>query len=233
MVTSDLSRLTAEVEIERALVSAGIAVDSGLALGESDLQLLTSNTDEMVTIYSTRDGEPRRILRIDARRTLSQRGANGKPDFWIPEMGGSAPVRIRGAVQCFLDPAFDELAGPSKKDRVWVDSIGLAGRTCNMMNPDKGIPKFLSVFDRDEHMKHIHRREKQTIDAAIVLERQTRLDDDAREAREQQREATAAMLAMAGGSRPSADFACDVEGCEYAGKTARALAIHTGSLHKG
>lgn len=191
-VASNLSGLVRQVEVERALVAAGIAVDNGLGLnGGEDVQTVSSNSDEYVTIYGTLDGEPRRILRIDARRLLTKRLTNGKPAFWIPEMGGEPPYRMgRGEIRCYLDPEFDESDQYDAIDRAWIDSIGLRGRTCNMMAPDKNNQRFISVFDRDDHMAKKHRREWATIQARLTRQREEAKNSADRETRE-------AMMAMA------------------------------------
>lgn len=191
VVTSNLSNLAAQVEVERALVQAGVAVDNGLGLsGGDDTQTVISNSDEKMTVYSTTDGEPHLILKIDARRVLSKRLRDGRYAFWIPEMGGEAPKRIRGDVRCYLDPEFDESA-ISGMNAEWVNSIGLAGRVCNMGDPSKNIQRFKSAYDRDVHARTKHRVEWATIQEARERARQEKSDRDAREMRE-------AMLALAG-----------------------------------
>ena len=197
MVTSDLTKLTAQVQVERALVEAGIAVDSGIPLGGDDVQTITANSDEYVTIYGVNDGEPRRVLKIDARRLLSKRLRDGRYAFWIPEMGGAAPLRIRGEVRCYLDPDFSEGHGSLQLDRDWIDSIGLTGRVCNMMAPDKGIHVFATAFDRDDHARTKHRREYATIQAAIAARRAEFAEADIRQDREDRRAEREALLALA------------------------------------
>jgi len=191
MVSSNLSSLAKQVEVERALVAAGIAVDNGVGLdGKEDTQTVSSNSDEHVIVYSTQDGEPHEILKLDARRALTKRLPNGKNAFWIPEMGGEAPPRTKGSVRCYLDPNFDESDNYYGTTRAWIDGIGLRGRTCNMMAPDKNNQMFTSDYDRDEHMAKKHRREWATIQAARERERTARYDRENRESRE-------AMMALA------------------------------------
>lgn len=189
-VDSNLSKLAGQIEVERALVAAGIAIDSGVGLeGKEDTQTVSSNSDEHTVVYSTQDGEPHEILKIDARRVLTKR-VNGRPAFWIPELGGEPPRRNVGEVRCYLDPEFDEKEQYDAIDREWIDKQGLRGRTCNMMAPDKNNQKFGSAFDRDDHMAKKHRREWATIQNALQRQRQDRYDREAQDTRK-------AMMTMA------------------------------------
>ena len=155
-MVSDLSRNAA---LDQAL-------DPGFALGEGEAFSVTSNSDETVTVYSMIDGTSREVLKIDARRVL-QKTIGGKPAFWIEGMPGKPPKTTDGTIPCFMHPNFeDKVLGV---DRKWVDSLGLAGRTCNMMQPDRpSRADFKSVFDRDDHMLHRHRREWDVIQRALA-----------------------------------------------------------------
>ena len=53
------------------------ALNPGIPLEDGEVQELTSNTDEKVIIYSTVDGEPRPVLKIDAER-VAPHGGNGR-----------------------------------------------------------------------------------------------------------------------------------------------------------
>ncbi len=185
-IQSNLSGLAAQVAVEQALVASGIAVDAGLGLdGKDNTQTVSSNSDEHVIVYSTLDGEPHEILRLDARRALTKRLANGRPAFWIPEMGGPAPARTSGSIPCYLDPDFDESDRPDHINREWIDSIGLRGRFCNGSAPDKNNAHFVSDYDRDAHMAMKHRREWATINTALGRQREAMYragDKDMREA---------------------------------------------------
>lgn len=177
-MVSNLKDLGRQIEVERA-------IDPGFSMEDGDTApTLTSNSREYITIYSTADGEPHEVLSIDARRILMKRFPDGRYAFWHPNMGGAPPTRVRGSVQCYLSPDFDETDGPAGFDRKWIDSIGLAGRVCNMNAPDKGIPKFLSSYNRDEHARTKHRLEYQTIKEAQQARRQAQYDADARQQRE-------------------------------------------------
>ena len=174
------------------------AVDSGVVLTPDEEQRLISNTDEKVTIFSTQNGEPRLILKIDAKRVLNKRLSNGQPAFWMTGMPGKPPEYVKGAIHCYLDPAFDESDGPAGFDRAWLDKIGLSGRTCNMMAPDKGNQKFRSVFDRDDHAAKKHRNEWKIIQDSIEKQRLATEAEERRLDREAQNAQSAAMLALAG-----------------------------------
>ena len=166
-------------DIARAAAVAS-AVGSGVALGEGEEERLTANTDDKITIYSMMDGSPREVAKIDAQRVLMKKLPGGGPAFWAPGLPGSAPEYTKGALKCYLDPEFDETAGPAGVDREWIDAIGLAGRTCNMMAPDKHNQKFSSVYQREEHMAKKHRNEWKTIQGAIETKRR---EDEATERR--------------------------------------------------
>lgn len=174
------------------------AVDSGVALQKDEEQRLISNTDEKVTIFSTQNGEPRQILKIDAKRVLNKRLSDGRPAFWMEGMPGKPPVYAKGTIACYLDPNFDESDGPAGFDRAWLDKIGLEGRTCNMMAPDKNNQKFRSVFDRDDHAAKKHRNEWKIIQDAIEKKRLATEAEERRLDREAQQAQAAAMLALAG-----------------------------------
>jgi len=173
------------------------AIDSGVALQKDEEQRLISNTDEKVTIFSTQNGEPRQILKIDAKRVLNKRLSDGRPAFWMDGMPGKPPVYTMGTISCYLDPEFDESDGPAGFDRAWLDKIGLSGRTCNMMAPDKHNQKFRSVFDRDDHAAKKHRNEWKIIQDAIEKNRLATEAEERRLDREAQKAQSAAMLALA------------------------------------
>lgn len=159
-MVSDISR---EAALDQAL-DPGFTLDQGEAFG------ITSNSDEKVVVYSMLDGTSREVLKIDARRVLSKT-VGGKPAFWIEGMPGKPPKASTGEIPCFLHPDFkDESLGV---DRKWVDSLGLAGRNCNMMQPNRpSRADFKSVFDRDDHMAHRHRREWDVIQRALARREQ-------------------------------------------------------------
>src|SRR5690554_5423069 len=104
--------MVSEVEgiARRAAVSNALRIDAGVPLDEAegDAQGLTSNTDAKVTVYSTIDGEPREILRIDAERVLGKRRSDGTPAFWMPGLPGDRPPYFQGFIKCMLHPEFDE-----------------------------------------------------------------------------------------------------------------------------
>lgn len=187
MVSSNLTALAQQVEVEKALVAAGIAVDSHVGLdGKEDTQTISSNSDEYVTVYSTVDGEPHQILRLDARRALIKRvPGTRQPAFWIPEQGGEAPHRIsRGDIKCYLDPEFDESEQFDGVNREWIDSIGLRGRTCNMMDTSKNNQRFTSQFERNQHMQRKHPKEWATIQEEKTRQRDQRRYTEDRGTRE-------------------------------------------------
>lgn len=154
-----VNQISREAALDQAL-DPGFALDNGEAFG------MTSNSDEKVVIYSMLDGTSREVLKIDARRVL-QKTVGGKPAFWIEGMPGQPPKVSVGTIMCLLHPEFkDDALGV---DRAWVDSLGLSGRNCNMMQPDRpSRADFKGVFDRDDHMTHRHRREWEVIRAGLA-----------------------------------------------------------------
>lgn len=191
-MVSQIPDLARQIDIEKA-------IDPGFSLEQDEVQRITSNTDEKVTIYPTSGadvGEPREILKNDARRVLLKRLPNGQPAFWMEGMSGTKPSAFKGTISCYMHPDFDETKGPAGFDRAWVESIGLGGRTCNMSDPSKNNKAdFKSPFERDEHVRTKHRREWATIQSSIEAKRRQDAVDD-------QRRATEAMLALAGGAAP-------------------------------
>ena len=238
MVTSDIAR-------DAAIDRLGQTIDTTIQHDPDDTPArLSSNADQYVTVYSTLNGEPKQILKIDRRRVLGKTLPNGEYAHWAEGMPGDAPEYIKGTVMCMLHPDFDEGDGPAGFGRDYIDHIGLDGRTCNMMSPDKNnVDSFKSVYDRDDHMLKKHPREWRTVEAALGKDR------DAAELRERQldREATqqqgAALMAMASGvsvqAKPAEEviqFICDVSGCDHNSPTDIGLARHkrmaTDDAHK-
>jgi len=158
-----VSQISREAALDQAL-DPGFSLEQGEAFG------ITSNSDEKVVIFSMLDGTSREVLKIDARRVL-QKTVGGKPAFWIEGMPGKPPKVSQGDIMCFLHPEFkDDGLGV---DREWVDSLGLSGRTCNMMQPDKhSRADFKGVFDRDDHMLHRHPREWGVIQGGLTRREQ-------------------------------------------------------------
>ncbi len=195
MATTDIGRVAVIDKISRQ-VTTGIDLD-----GDDTPAQISSNSDEMVTLYSMIDGEPRPILNLDVPRVLRKVLPDGTPAFWHPDMPGSAPEYTRGQIKCMLHPDFDESEGPAQFDRHFIDGIGLTGRTCNLMAPDKSnVSVFKSVFDRDDHMAKKHRREWATIQDAL----QTASTQRYREEDRQTRQAMLSLAASASGQTPPA-----------------------------
>lgn len=186
-MVSQIPDLARQIDIEKA-------IDPGFSMEPEETQRITSNTDEVVTIYPTSGvdmGRPRQILKNDARRVLLKR-INGEPAFWMEGMAGSKPVPFSGTISCYMHPEFNEKDGPAGFDRAWLDSIGLAGRTCNMSDPSKNNKAdFKSPYERDEHVRTKHRREWAIIQSSVEAKRRQDAIDD-------QRRATDAMIALAG-----------------------------------
>ncbi|MEE8457513.1 MAG: hypothetical protein V3S28_05645, partial [Acidimicrobiia bacterium] len=195
MATTDIGREAVIDKISRQ-------VTTGLDLGTDDAPAqISSNSDEMVTLYSMIDGEPRSILNLDVPRVLRKVLPNGSPAFWHPDMPGAAPEYTKGQIKCMLHPDFDESEGPAQFDRQFIDGIGLTGRTCNLMAPDKAnVADFHSVFDRDDHMAKKHRREWATIQDALQTASTQRYRNEDRQTRE-------AMLALAASATGQAQSA--------------------------
>jgi len=214
--------MATDIAREAAIDRLGNEIDSDIQHDPDDTPArLSSNADQYVMVYSMLNGEPKRVLKIDQRRVLGKMLPNGQPAHWAEGMPGEAPPYVKGKVMCMLHPDFDEEEGASGFARVYVDFIGLDGRTCNMMAPDKNnIDSFKSVYDRDDHMAKKHPREWETIQAALEKDREEmelrerRLD---RAATKQQGEALMAMAASRS-VQPSLEeevihFICDIEGC--------------------
>lgn len=180
------------------MATSDLAVDAALdaALGEDSgsIKQMTSNTDEKITVWEVMTGEKKDILKIDARRVLRKRLSDGRLAHWIPDFGGDPPARNMGTIKCYLHPEFDELDGPSKMNRDFIDSIGLLGLFCNTGDPsNSNRGDFTSTLQRDRHMRFRHRDEWQVIqDARATAER----DAEARERRADRE----AMIALAGGA---------------------------------
>lgn len=181
-MATNMQDLLADVTVAQAI---GIDIPNGMSLGDGDSMRMTSNTDEKIIVYSTINGEPKPILKNDAMRVLKKRRPDGQLAHWIPGMPGNAPEYKKGNIKCMLHPEFDETDGPSRRDRAWIDKIGLSGQFCNMMNMDKP-PRadFRSVFDRDDHMAKRHQRELSIIRAAEGREYQDKDSDDRKADRE-------------------------------------------------
>ena len=191
MVITDVGREALIDKISRE-------VTTGLDLGGDDTPAqIKSNSDETTTLYSMIDGEPRPVLNLDVPRVLRKVLPNGSPAFWHPDMPGSPPGYTQGSIKCMLHPDFDESEGSAGFDRAFINGIGLTGRTCNLMAPDKkNVDVFKSVFDRDDHMAKKHRREWATIQDAL----QTASTQRYREEDRQTRQAMLSLAASASGS---------------------------------
>ena len=192
-MVNQIADLGRQIDIEKA-------IDPGFSMEPDETQRITSNTDEVVTIYPTSGvdvGRPRQILKNDARRVLLKRLPNGQPAFWMEGMSGSKPSAFNGTISCYMHPEFDETDGPAGFDRKWVDSIGLAGRSCNMSDTSKNNKAdFKSPFERDEHVRTKHRREWAIIQSSIEAKRRQDELDERRADRQ-------AMQALAGGAAKS------------------------------
>ena len=189
-MVSQIADLGRQIDIEKA-------IDPGFSLEKDEVQRITSNSDEKTIVYSTIDGMPHDILKIDARRVLLKKLPDGKPAFWMKGMSGEKPKAFTGSVQCYMHPDFNENDGPAGFDRKWIDSIGLGGRTCNMSAPDKNNrADFKSPFERDEHVRTKHRREWAIIQSSIEAKRRQDELDERRADRQ-------AMQALAGGAAKS------------------------------
>lgn len=119
-----------------------------------------SKNRERMTLYHRPDGEPRRVMRIDAGHLLARRLPDGTPEFWFPELGDQfkPPEYKLGNVICYLWPNGKDDVPNS--DRKWVDSLGLEGKYCNAGNPlARGRDNFRTIFDRDTHMESKHNTE--------------------------------------------------------------------------
>ena len=215
MVTSDIAR-------DAAIDRVGQTIGTGLDLGPDDVDatLTVLSSDKMVPVYSMLTGERKEVRQVDLRRVLQKMLPNGQPAHWAEGMPGEAPEYVRGEVKCMMHPDFDETDGSAGFDRDYIDHIGLTGRTCNMMAPDKNnVDNFRSIYERDRHMEKKHRVEWATIEDALEKDRLTVEKEERRQDRE-------AMLALAGTAaaaprveaQPEPEeeviqYICDVSGC--------------------
>jgi hypothetical protein len=165
------------------MATSDLAVDAALdaALGEEagNSKTMTSNTDEKLAVWEVATGEKKEILKIDARRVLRKKLSDGRLAHWIPDFGGSAPVRSVGSIKCYLHPEFDEKTGASKMDRAFIDEIGLAGLNCNSGDPsNNNRGDFTSILQRDRHMRMRHSDAWQVIlDARATAERNAEAEE--------------------------------------------------------
>ncbi len=124
------------------------------------------NTVELVSMIT---GEPREVLRIDAPRVMRKRIPGTKdPAFWMEGLPGTPPAYKSGELMCLLHP--------DHPNREWIDSVGLAGRTCNMMDTTKyNRADFQSTYDMEAHMRRAHQREFSIYNDALA--RQERAEE--------------------------------------------------------
>lgn len=202
-------------------------IKQGMELDEQlgDNVSMTTSTDRTVTVISMIDGEPRTILANDFERAMLKRLPDGRPSFWIEGMPGDPPpTPTAGVLRCFLYPEYEDDQNRGF-DRAFVDSIGLAGRTCNMGNTAaNNRADFKTTFQRDAHERGRHRDERATLDAALA-ERE-RLTE-----REERRQDRAAMLALSGGTPEAGKLYACVK-CDDEFDTKHGLLIHDGRAHK-
>lgn len=186
--------------VREALAKRGIEkLQHDIDLGADDETTITSNSGDLVPVFSMIDGEQRLVRKLDAptAKVLLKNLADGSPAFWAEGMPGSPPEYTVGNVHCMLHPGFDESQNSvnlSGLDRAFVDALGLDGRFCNGNAPDKNNRgDFKTVYDRDDHMEKKHPREWKTVQSGVErLERESE--------RAERQGATDAMLALAGRS---------------------------------
>ena len=224
---------TSDIAVDAIIDEIGEQIDTGISVEHPQevAPRLSTDTSQKVDVWSMVDGEKRQILRIDAPRVLKKLLEGGGRAFWAEGMPGGPPEVTQGNVQCMLHPDFDESDGPAGFDRSYIDSIGLTGRTCNMMSPGKGnVSNLKSVYDRDDHMTKKHPREWRTIEAALEKASQSLEVAERKEDRE-------AMLALAGTAavaprteaKPKEEvvqFICDIGICDFDSDTDVGLARH-------
>lgn len=189
--------------VREALAKRGIEkLQHDIELGADDETTITSNSGDLVPVFSMIDGEQRLVRKLDAptQKVLLKNLPDGSPAFWAEGMPGSPPEYTVGNVHCMLHPDFDESENSvnlSGLDRAFVDTLGLDGRFCNGNAPDKNNRgDFKTVYDRDDHMEKKHPREWRTIQLGV--ERLSRESE-----RAERQGATDAMLALAGRSGAS------------------------------
>lgn len=218
-MVSDMSRRAA-----LNIIKGGLALEEG---PQGDEVTMTTTTDRVVTVYSMIDGAPRSILANDFERVMLKRLPDGRPAFWVEGMPGDPPPAVtQGTLKCFLYPEYeDEGRG---FDRAFVDSLGLAGRTCNMNNAmAKNRADFTTEFQREAHERSKHRDEHAVLEQGLARRERERERFDVEQTR-------AAMLALAGGNAATAQrvvmYAC--AHCDREFESKQGLLVHTGREHK-
>jgi hypothetical protein len=204
MVTdSILKQVTAKRALEHSLAFDSSLGPDGEPLDTSHITTLTG--DSKVVVYFVPNGERREILRNDAVRALMKMQPNGEPYFWMEGMVGERPVRLVGSIRCWLHPEFSFEDSEFAVDRAWLESIGMRGRFCNRMAPEKkNRADFDTMFERNEHARIKHRREFESIMAAIA---RREVEQD----RADRTEATSAILTLAGGRQSAPPIPAEVE----------------------
>lgn len=140
------------------------------ALGDGDASkgrmglISDARTKDLVTIYSTIDGEPRHINTYMLAKTIRKKRADGRPAFTMKPVVQYLP----GTLKCMLHPESDL--------RELCDRIGLRHRSCSMDN-------IRTKLDQRLHMEHRHRQEW-----AAIAEYQAELE------KEEEREFRRALL---------------------------------------
>lgn len=134
----------------------------------------TSPSRRRVTFYSTIDGEKINIPEYMMESVMRKRRDDG--EFMFTSDPAKAPTRKPGTIKCFLHP--------DSPDREILNEIGLAASHC----PANTLG---NLYSKRIHALHRHRQEWAMY--------QEHLETGRRElAEHQQREQTAAMLALAG-----------------------------------
>jgi len=162
-------------------------VADGALLSESDsigsMQMTSDpGSRDKITLYSTRDGMPSRVLVNMLAKKLQQKLPDGSPAWSEKPL-----VKYQmGNLKCILHPEH-----PRRSE---LDGIGLAGKTCTKSN----IP---SVFDIRQHMLHAHSQEWRVIEESRAeVER-----EEEREFRKMQMAQWQAMSAPRRGRPPKED----------------------------
>lgn len=172
---------------------------------EDDQEIIfkdTSRRRAKVLVYSMSDGEPIEMDIELAKKAIEKQLTDGQ--FMFTMNKEDAPEYRFGEVKCFLHP--------ESKERPVLNQIGLAGITC-------ASAKLANAYSKRIHAQHRHKQQWSMYQEHVQeMERETE--------RNERREQTDAMLAMAGRAAWTPVLAteqCTFEGCDYSGTKAQVV----------
>src|SRR3990167_4755322 len=181
---------------------------------------VTSTTDEKAVIIERATGEERKIPATYLRFALKKRRGDGVKAFVgvDPDTGkalGEVPEPRLPELPCFLHP--------EHPDRETLVKMGI-GLDIICGGYETSPARFLTEYDRGRHEESKHKH-------SYAIREKYRAEEKEREWRDEQRQATAAMIILAranAGIREPLAHECDQEGCGRTFDTAHGLKIHQG-----